>query len=55
MATVFTPFDEGVTAAETGMSKEDNPYQPGTPQHSDWDAGYDAAMEADEATKLDDE
>jgi len=27
MATVFTPFEEGVTAAETGMSREDNPYQ----------------------------
>lgn len=38
------------------MSKEDNPYQPATPpQHSDWNAGYLAAMEADEATKLDDE
>jgi hypothetical protein len=49
----MTPFEEGVTAAHTGMSRDDNPYKSGTPQHSDWNAGYDTAVDADEATKLD--
>jgi ribosome modulation factor len=50
----MSPFEEGVMAAQTGMSKDDNPYQPGTPQHSDWKAGYETAVEADDATDLDD-
>ncbi len=51
----MSPFDEGVVAAETGMSKDDNPYRPGTDAHSDWNAGYEAAVEANEANKLDNE
>ena len=51
----MSPFDEGVVAAETGRPKEDNPYAKGTAAHSDWNAGYAAATEAHDATKLDDE
>jgi hypothetical protein len=40
-------------SAETGMSRDDNPYKPGTAAHSDWNGGYDSAREADEATELD--
>ena len=50
-----SPFDEGVMAAETGMSKDDNPYKPGTSAYSDWNAGYEFATDADEATELDNE
>jgi hypothetical protein len=49
----MTPFDEGVAAARTGMSKDDNPYRPGTEAHSDWNAGYKSAAEAAEATEPD--
>jgi hypothetical protein len=49
----MSAFDEGVVAAETGMSKDDNPYTPGTASHSDWDAGFASCVEADEATELD--
>lgn len=49
----MSPFDEGVLAAETGMAKDDNPYKPGTDAHSDWKAGYEATIEADEATTPD--
>jgi hypothetical protein len=49
----MSPFDEGVVAAETGMSKDDNPYPKGTAAHSDWDAGFASCVEADEATELD--
>ena len=52
---MISPFDEGVAAAETGMSKDDNPYSAGTPAHGDWNAGYESAAEAHEATELDDE
>ena len=48
-------FEEGVMAAEVGMSKDDNPYKPGTAEYSDWNAGYESAMEAHDATELDDE
>jgi len=48
-------FDKGVMAAETGMSIEDNPYPHGGDAHSDWQAGYLAAKDAEEATKLDGE
>lgn len=51
----MAPFEEGVMAAEMGMSKDDNPYKPGTAQYSDWNAGYDSATEAHEATEADDE
>jgi hypothetical protein len=51
----MSPFDQGVVAAETGMSKDDNPYQPGTSAYSDWNAGYESVVEADEATRLDGE
>lgn len=37
------------------MSKDDNPYRAGTPAHSDWNAGYESAVEAHEATELDHE
>jgi hypothetical protein len=47
------PFEEGVAAAETGMSKDDNPYAPDTSAHSDWQAGYESATDAHEATELD--
>ena len=36
-------------AAETGMSVEDNPYPHGGNAHSDWQAGYLAAKDAEEA------
>jgi hypothetical protein len=49
----MSPFEQGVMAAETGMSRDDNPYERGTLQHSDWNAGYDTGVDADEATKLD--
>ena len=51
----MSPFEEGVSAATTGMSKEDNPYPSGTPAHSDWAAGYSAGRDADEATEFDDD
>ena len=51
----MSPFDQGVAAAETGMSKDDNPFQRGTSAYSDWNAGYESAVEADEATELDDD
>jgi hypothetical protein len=49
----MSPFDEGVVAAETGMSRDDNPYRPGTDAHSDWNAGYQSAVEADKASEPD--
>lgn len=48
-----SPFDEGVTAARTGRPREDNPYKPGTDAHGEWKAGYETALEADDATTLD--
>ena len=35
-----SPFDEGVMAAETGMTKENTPYISSTTANSDWNAGY---------------
>jgi ribosome modulation factor len=55
MEAEMSPFDKGVLAAETGMSRDDNPYQRGTQAYSDWNAGYDSAVDAREATKLDGE
>ena len=52
LETGMSPFDRGVAAAEMGMSKDDNPYQKGTTAYSDWNAGYAAAVEADEAIEL---
>lgn len=49
----MSPFDEGVLAAETGMERDDNPYTSGTAAHSDWNAGYDAAKDAEDATTPD--
>jgi len=54
MSLTISAFDEGVSAATTGMRMDDNPYQSGTPEHSDWNAGYSSARDADEATELDD-
>ena len=51
----MSPFDKGVLAAQTGMSRDDNPYERGTQAYSDWNAGYDSAVEAREATRLDGE
>ena len=51
----MTPFDEGVAAAQTGMSRDDNPYDRDTPGHGDWNAGYDSALEAHDATETDDD
>ena len=48
-------FDNGVMAAETGMSIEDNPHPLGGDAHSDWQAGYLTAKDAEEAMKLDGE
>ena len=50
-----SPFDEGVMAAETGMTKENTPYISSTTANSDWNAGYEFAVEAHEATELDNE
>jgi len=50
-----SPFDKGVLAAEAGMGRDDNPYKRGTQAYSDWNAGYDSAVDAREATKLDSE
>ncbi|MBL8581174.1 MAG: hypothetical protein JNL61_02960 [Rhizobiaceae bacterium] len=55
MIVITTPFEDGVIAAETGMSKDDNPHPKGTPAHSDWNAGFEAATDAHEATEGDDE
>jgi hypothetical protein len=49
----MSPFDAGVLAAETGMSRDQNPHKRGTSAYSDWNAGYDSGKEADDATKLD--
>lgn len=49
------PFDEGVAAARAGRGKDDNPHKPGTDAFSDWNAGYDSYLEADEATELDED
>jgi|SwirhirootsSR3_FD_contig_51_4147230_length_538_multi_1_in_0_out_0_2 hypothetical protein len=46
-------FDEGVIAAGTGMSLDDNPYKLGTDAHSDWQAGYLSEKDAEEATRPD--
>jgi len=46
-------FDEGVIAARTGLSLDDNPYKLGTEAHSDWQAGYLSSKDAEEATKPD--
>lgn len=51
----MSPFDEGVAAARMGMSKDDNPYPHDSPSHSDWNAGYQSAVEAREATIADDD
>ena len=51
----MSPFDEGLAAATTGMGKDSNPYERGTSAYSDWNAGYASAVEADEATELDDD
>lgn len=49
------PFDEGKLAAETGLDRDQNPYERGSAEYSDWIAGYDAAKEAEDATRLDHE
>ncbi len=51
----MSPFDEGVMAAETGMTREDNPYAKGSADHSDWNAGFDTAIEAKEAGDIDED
>jgi hypothetical protein len=51
----MTPFDEGKLAAETGLDRDQNPYKRGTADYSDWIAGYTAAKDAEEATRLDHE
>ena len=51
----MTPFDEGVVAAQTRMSKDDNPHPKGSPAPSDWEAGYNSAVEAHDATRADNE
>ena len=51
----MSPFDEGVAAATAGTRKDDNPYQKGTAEHSDWNAGYVSGHDAEEATDLDDD
>jgi hypothetical protein len=44
------PYDRGVVAAaRTGMQKGDNPYPRGTSAHSEWNDGYDSAVELNEA------
>ena len=48
-----TPFDDGKLAAETRLDRNQNPYKRGSADYSDWIAGYDAARDADEATRLD--
>ena len=53
--TAMNPFDEGVMAAETGMSRDDNHYPPTSAAHSDWNAGYQSAVEAHDATMTDDD
>lgn len=42
------PFEQGVKAARTKMSRDANPYKPQTAAYSDWNAGYEAYKEADE-------
>ena len=49
----MSPFDEGVAAARTRMSRDDNPYDKDSAAYSDWNAGYDSAVEAHDATESD--
>jgi hypothetical protein len=51
----MSPYDQGVVAAKTGMHKDNNPYKTGTDAHSDWNAGFESALEADKAITLDDD
>jgi hypothetical protein len=51
----MSPFDEGKLAAETGLDRDQNPHQRGGADYSDWLAGYNAAKDAEEATRLDHE
>ena len=44
-------FEEGVVAARTGVGRDANPYEPKTPEYSDWNAGYDNFKDADEAVE----
>jgi hypothetical protein len=44
------PYDEGVIAATSGMSEDDNPYAEGTDAHREWHTGYvDGARDSDES------
>ena len=49
----MSSYDKGVTAARTGMEKDDNPYPRGTAAYGDWKAGYEDAVEIEEAMELD--
>jgi len=49
------PFDDGVAAVTTGMSKDSNPHPKGSGPYEDWNAGYRSAIDADEATEFDDD
>lgn len=48
-----TPFDKGMRAANCNAEKADNPYPDATNAHSDWDAGFETAMDSREAAQLD--
>jgi ribosome modulation factor len=49
---MIEPYDRGVIAARTGMSKDSNPYRPGTNEFSDWLAGFEAYVDADDAVEI---
>ena len=42
------PFEMGVAAARSRMSRDTNPFKPKTDAYSDWNAGYEAYKDADE-------
>ena len=49
----MTPIEKGVAAAQVRMEQDANPYRPESWEYDDWEAGYEAAVEADEAMEVD--
>ena len=45
------PFDQGVVAARTGVARDANPFEAKSRDYSDWNAGYDAFKDADDAVE----
>lgn len=47
------PFEMGVAAARSKMSRDANPFEPKTDAYSDWNAGYEAFKDADDDVRPD--